>query len=125
MDFTPPGVDGCSADGLGAPSCGGVGDLVSSGIVAKAQTFGAMCVEKNVNFYQLESAKSTTAGSGSCLTLNFLANFAALSSRPLRFKSFDFRLKQEPMTAKFAKKFKVRHYLGARSGTHYPEAHID
>lgn len=49
--FTPPGVAGWSAVGLGAPSDGGVeGGLISSGIVAKAQTFGAVCVEKNDNF---------------------------------------------------------------------------
>ncbi len=39
---------------------------------------------------------------------NFSACFAAISSRPLRLKSFDFPLVQEPLTAKFAKKRKFK-----------------
>jgi len=59
--FTPTGVAGRSAVGFGSPSGDGdEGDLVSSGIAREGQTSGAVCVEKNVNFYQLESAKSTT-----------------------------------------------------------------
>jgi hypothetical protein len=32
---------------------------MSSGIFAQAQSYGSVCFEKNVNFYQLEKAKST------------------------------------------------------------------
>jgi len=39
-----------------------VGDLISSGIARERTDFGAVCFEKNVNFYQLEEAKSTRVG---------------------------------------------------------------
>ena len=58
--FTPPALAGGSAAGFGSPSGGGeLGDLMSSGIIAQAQTYGSVCIEKNDNFYQLESSKST------------------------------------------------------------------
>jgi len=45
---------------LGAPSGGGEdGDLVSSGIARERADLGAVCVEKNVNFYQLGETVST------------------------------------------------------------------
>lgn len=49
-----------AADGFGSPSgTDDAGDLVSSDILVEAQTSGAACVRKNVNFYQLEDTVST------------------------------------------------------------------
>lgn len=53
------GTTGFAAAGFGSPSGGELGDLMSSGIVVQAQPYGSVCIEKNVNFYQLEKAKST------------------------------------------------------------------
>jgi hypothetical protein len=58
--FTPPALADCSAAAFGSPSGGGeLGDLMSSGIIAQAQLYGAVCIEKNDNFYQLGRMKST------------------------------------------------------------------
>jgi hypothetical protein len=46
-------------------------------------------------------------GSRVMRNLNFFAYFAAFSRRPSRSKSFD-SPKQKPLTAKFAKKFKLK-----------------
>jgi len=53
------GTAGFAAAGFGSPSGGELGDLMSSGIFVQAQSYGSVCIEKNVNFYQLEKAKST------------------------------------------------------------------
>lgn len=67
--FTPPALAGCSAAGFASPSGSGeLGDLISSGIFAQAQTYGSVCIEKNVNFYQLESAKSTSVSATKSLS---------------------------------------------------------
>lgn len=58
--FTPPALAGCPAAAFGSPSGGGeLGDLMSSGIIAQAQLYGSVCIEKNDNFYQLEGMVST------------------------------------------------------------------
>jgi hypothetical protein len=49
-------------------------------------------------------------GIRSCLTLNFLGELRGSFFASFAVKSFDFSLKQEPMTAKFAKKFRLSHY---------------
>ena len=63
--FTPPGVAGWSAVGLGSlPGDGEDGNFGSSGMALRDWTLRASRRQKNVNFYQLDDAVSTLLALG-------------------------------------------------------------